>query len=306
MNKMKNIDLNNKKDLLKLKESFSKTLDKRVEQIELNEKIESVNNANFGSLKQLFESITHDLFNTKEGRGIIKEFVGIIRNNLSLKESYQLYKQIKNLPQNINEATLLNLFETVTKNIDAKKLINGEKKIREIVKEGIKLSSLNANDLDNILNENKDLNESYEFLISKPKNSKNIVETYNSIKVVSKYINENTIDKKVNESVNINKTNKEIFTELNNLLREGVEDWERDVIMDITLGTISGKEKEIIFEEYKNKCVLTINEMCDDCDLHNKANLELMKEQIKNKKFKEETFNDDMFKLSELNYTIKN
>ena len=46
--------------------------------------------------------------------------------------------------------------------------------------------------------------------------------------------------------------------------------------------------------------------MCDDCDLHNRANLELMKEQIKNKKFKEETFNDDMFKLSELNYTIKN
>lgn len=303
---MKNIDLNNIKDLLKLKESFSNTLNKRIEKLELNEKLSNIDTANFGSLKQIFESISHDLFNTKEGRALIKEFVTVIRKNVSLKEAYQLYKQLSKLPKTVDNSSLITLLENVVKNIDIKKFNIGEKKIRSVIKEGVKLSSLTANDIDNILLKNKELNESYEFIITNPINSKNIAKTYDSVNNICKIINERTDTIVEKQPLNVvNKSTKEICEDLNTLMREGVEEWERNVIMDITLGTISGKDKQTLFEEYKKTCISSINELINNSNLSDKANLELMKEQINNKKYKETTFNDDMFKLSELNHTIK-
>ena len=75
---------------------------------------------------------------------------------------------------------------------------------------------------------------------------------------------------------------------------------------DITLNDMLEKPKYVLFEEYKNKCITTIDSCMSHCDLKEKATFELMKEQIKSKTYKKESFNDDILKLSELNYTIKN
>lgn len=302
---MKNINLDKSEDLTKLKESFNKTIDKHIAKIELNEKINQLNDCTFGGLKLLFENVLSDLFESNDGKKILKNFIKTIKENKSLKEAYLLYEQINKIPKNFNDTTLLYLFESASENVNVKEFISGKNKLCNIVKEGIKHSSLNANDINNILNIKKDLNESYDYLLTTPRKSKNIVESYESIKVISNYINENTInDKKVvNEN---NKSQKELCKDLNNLLKEDLNEWEKDVIIDITLNDMLEKPKHVLFEEYKNKCITTIDSCMSHCDLKEKATFELMKEQIKSKTYKKESFNDDILKLSELNYTIKN
>lgn len=301
----KDIKIDTVENLLKLKESFNKTFDKNIEIVKLNEKISSIDDLTFGQIKQFLDCLSTELFDTDKGKSVIKKYVKIIRENKSLKEAHQLYCQINKIPQGINDSSLLSLFEKVLSKIDKKQYKDGKRKLSNLIKEGILLTSISSEDFDKVLNENKTLNESFEYLFTHNIKAKNIVEGYNNIKTISQFINEN----KLNESNSIEKTTlekDEAYSGINNILSESEEEWEKETMIDVALSMLSGKENKELFEEYKRKCISTIDEISNGANISEKSQMELMKEQISKKVYNPNTFNDDILKFSELNYTIKN
>jgi hypothetical protein len=296
---------NNTEDLLKLKESINKSFDKKIKEIELTEKVTSLNDENFGTIKSLFEHITQDLFNDKNGKMIMKAFLNEVRSNKSLKEAYSLYGQLKKLPNTINENSLLTLFEGVSKNIDSKEFKVGKTKLITTLKKGLMESNITTKEIDEVLNENKAFNESFDYLLENKRCSKNMVDTYNSINKIGEYIKEN-VDLNGKQDTPEIKNAKEVCEDVNELLKGDMEEWEKKVIIDNIMSTVSGKNNKDVFEEYKQKCIEAIDDACEDCEIEDKASFSSMKAQVEKKTYNEETYNDDIFKLAELINTIKN
>jgi hypothetical protein len=80
------------------------------------------------------------------------------------------------------------------------------------------------------------------------------------------------------------------------------------VIEKIVLCNISNGNKETLFEEYKSKCIGLIEETLGDEDitLETKSRLSTMKGQLSEKMYKEETANEDILKLANLENTLLN
>ena len=299
---MKNIDLNKSKDLIALKEGLSKSLDKQIRITQLNEYFDSIDSLNIGTLKTLFESVIGNM-SGKNSIKLLKEYVKTIKRNKSLKTAYQLYETVKNNPSSVDTSSILIILENSFDNIEAKSVVDGEKKLLNVLKENISDCEMSVETLEEVLNRDKEINEAIDFLIKNKRSPKTLFESSKSLKVISDFINENKVEEK--QTLN-NITQKEYIDNLNKILSESEYDWEKNAIYDISMTILADRSKEKLFEEYKTKCISAINEIECNESIEDMSKFSLMKEQITNKIFNEETFNDDIFKLSELNETLRN
>ena len=78
---MSKLNLNTKDGLKRLMNEMNSVLEKRIKTVELNESIDNVDNISFLECKQIFESISDKLYETKEGQKIIaNNLLPILKN----------------------------------------------------------------------------------------------------------------------------------------------------------------------------------------------------------------------------------
>lgn len=300
---MKKTVLNTAEELRFFQEKLNKKINEHIEKVNLEEKINDIKNLPFSKLKTLFENISPNLFNTKEGKNVIKKYLKTIKENKELKAIYTFNEVLKE-DNTSNDPTAYLMVATSLSSTDKKALNEGMKKLANIVSEGLRLSNISVNDLNEILEEKNELSEAIDYFATHKQTIKNLNEWANKVKVINDYIK----GKEINNSTISETTNskKEILKSLEeNINQEGMSDWEKNVVSDITLLNLSKGNKSDLFEEYKTKCINSINEsMKKDIDVETKSKLSLMEEQIKGKKYNEETFINDLLKLSELNSII--
>lgn len=297
----KQIKLDTSKQLLNLKESFSKIIDKEISKKKLQERFSSIDCLNIGQIKQLFESISVDLYNSEKGKTIIKDYVKTIKENKSLKDCYTLYENLNKFTTETNNAVIIPLLENISNSINVEKLCQGEKYLTKILKEGCLSVCFDVDKFNDTINKNSDLNESFDKLIKGNTNSKSLLERSEAFSKVINYINEN---KSVSKGGVETKTKNEFLEGVEDILKENLEPWEKDVIRDVSLNKISGKDNQVLFEEYKQKCIDTIDGLIKSDNIEEYNRFSLMKEQISGKQYDSEKFNDDIFMLSELHYTL--
>ena len=110
----------------------------------------------------------------------------------------------------------------------------------------------------------------------------------------------------VNESIVDNRKASELVNDLSNIT-DGLEEWQKRVVNDISKYILENKTKEDLFNDYKEECINTINESInntEDGNFETVSQLKGMVSQLSEKKYNKETVNEDLFMLSELRQTL--
>ena len=163
---------------------------------------------------------------------------------------------------------------------------------------------MSSSDLENIINESKnDVNSSIEYLLSVKRTASNVNDRVKSMKLLEGKVNDANI---VNESIVDNRKASELVNDLSNIT-DGLEEWQKRVVNDISKYILENKTKEDLFNDYKEECINTINESInntEDGNFETVSQLKGMVSQLSEKKYNKETVNEDLFMLSELRQTL--
>ena len=307
---MSKLNLNTKDGLKRLMNEMNSILEKRIKTAELNESIDNVDNISFLECKQIFESISDKLYETKEGQKIIANYIRTIKNNATLRALYTLSENIKTLNKGekkfiSNPSMFVTESINMVRELDQKKLQEGINRLRSEIKKAIKEAKITSIDVDNAVLENKQLNESLNYVFMNKKNVANLLEYTNKMNDVVSFVCENSTNEFKGDP--ILEENKKL-SDLKNLFSNDLELWENKVISKLTLYNLSGNDKKPLFEEYKDSCLKLIDEALEDSDitLETKSHLSTMKKQLSDKTFLTESATEDILKLANLENTLKN
>lgn len=291
--------LKNSENLSKLKEEFNLAFEQQIENAKISELMENLYNYPLGSLRNLFESISSNVYDTKGGKKLISEYINAIKGNKSLRTAYSIYEAVKK-PKYVTDVKLyLSESFNMSEGIDKAELNAGKKSLVSVIAEAVKESGLKYDEVCAILNEDKDVNDTIMYMLSTKKTVKNLNERTNRIDSISKWVSARVPNRDIDESV----SNKELVDGIGNLFENnGLEHWENETIKDLTLSILSGDDGSKIFETYKNDCINILSEQIDseNISVEEKSRLVSMKEGLVQKEFSKDTLAEDLLKLSKL------
>lgn len=299
---MKDFDLGKIDNLLKFKESLSDVIDKKINSIRLNESVSSIDKMPFLAVTNIFEEVSDKLYETKKGKTLIKNFVKTIKENKDLKNVYKLYSTLKRSTGLENPSLFLQESISLSKPNDTVKYEESLEKLRGIVKECVTEANVTSDVVNGLINGYKgSLNESIDYIMNNDKSFKNLNEYVGAMGNIIGHLSTEKCERK---TIDESKTVNDLVNELDHIIGEGMEPWESRVVKDIAMLQITGKDKKELFEEYKEKCISTIDEGIENLDTEKASRLNEMKTRLNAKEYNEETVNEDLLKLSELCETL--
>lgn len=301
---MKNTTFKTIGDFQRLKESLNDVIDKRITKMKLEECINSFNSLSFACLNEIFKNTVDKLYETKEGKRLIKKYVKTIKESNDLKKVYSIYN-IVNSPNKINDGTLF-IKESISliKEIDKKNYGDSLSSISDIVKECAVSANLDNEEIEKIKDKyHGSISESLDYVLFNKMGMNNIVEYTNGLSRITNFINENKKHK--NDLMVEGKSICELIGDFDKLFTNDIEIWESTAIKDISLAELSGKDKKGVFEEYKSECLSIIEENLNEKDAENSSRFQGMKEKLLKKEFNSDTIVEDILMLSELKHVLK-
>ena len=303
---MRQLDLNKVTNLSQLREEFDKAINRKIEQIELTEAIENIPNLSLSELISLFESMSCNLMNKKDGRKVIKEYITFLRESSAIKNVLKLDNFVKTNSISSNADILLNEAINCCRIADKKTYDIERGKLSEIIVKSIKNENISKAQIDEAIAAKNATLDSIIFLTLNKKSLKNLNEYVENFNIVSSLLSENKKSTMEVETSSIDDVNEVgLMDELNSSINELSETWEKNLAKDLVLSSLSGNKKSEIFEEYKQDCLEIIDEIIKkDIDTITKSNVNSMMEGLKNKNYSEDTFITDILNLAELKETL--
>ena len=294
---------NNINELERIREAFNSVVDKEQELNRIHSLNESVEELTIPELKQVYESISDKLYATDCGKKLLSKYIKLVAENKTVRTEYAIVNGIY-APMDVMDAPmyLSELFDIHGKR---DKEYNEKKgQVVDLLKECIDTVNMSSSDLENIINESKnDVNRSIEYLLSVKRTASNVNDRVKSMKLLEGKVNDSNI---VNESIVDSRTASELINDLSNIT-DGLEEWQKRVVNDISKYILENKTKEDLFNDYKAECINTINESInntEDGNFETVSQLKGMVSQLSEKKYNKETVNEDLFMLSELRQTL--
>lgn len=297
---MKKNIIKDSNDLIKLKESFNKAFDNQIRERKLQEKVSNLDALSFGEVKALFEGVSDKLFDNH--KDCVAKYIKTIKENKDLKTLYVLFENALK-PSRVDDVNqLVSSMVAISESLDKKSLNDGLKKLHTILKESVLNASVTSEEVDSILNENKEINDSLSYILTNKKTAKNLFEHTNKTSSVVKYISENMTDETViSEDV---KSSNELINDLNEAISCGTK-WETDAIRDLTLCYLSESSSEELFNNYKNECLSLLEEKISDADtLEEGVRFSSMKESLSKKQYDKDKLKESILTLAELKHTL--
>ena len=301
---MKNTTFKTIGDFQRLKESLNDVIDKKITKMKLEECINSFNSLSFACLNEIFKNTVDKLYETKEGKRLIKKYVKTIKESNDLKKVYSIYN-IVNSPNKIDDGTLfIKESMSLIKEIDKKNYNDSLSSISDIVKECVVSTNLDIETIEKLKSKYYgSINESLDYVLFNKMGINNVVEYTNDLSRITNFINENK--KHENDLMVEGKSICELIGDFDKLFTNDIEIWESTAIKDISLAELSGKDKKDIFEEYKSECLSIIEENLNEKDAENSSRFQGMKEKLMKKEFNSDTIVEDILMLSELKHVLK-
>lgn len=295
---MEELNMKDISDLKRLKEALDHAIDRRIENLRMDECIESVKAMPFGKLKNIFENISGRLFETAEGKKAIKEYVTAIKCSKPLTCFHGVFESVcKGVTANasIHAREAVNMLENAGRP-DAKSM----KSLREAVCSGIRAAGLTSAEFGEICGR-------YDESVMKAIDSLTEIKGRDLTKRVA-VLNEiaDFLEKNGTADVHESGEGEDVSIEqLSEILSGQYDGWEKDALTEISVGIMAGKSKKDVFEESREKCIGMLREAIEEADDESeKARLNEMAERLEKKEYCEETANDDIFRLSELKSMI--
>lgn len=301
---MKNTTFKTIGDFQRLKESLNDVIDKRITKMKLEECINSFDALSFSCLNEIFKNTVDKLYETKEGKRLIKKYVKTIKESNDLKKVYSIYNIVNSLNK-IDDGTLfIKESMSLIKEIDKKNYSDSLSSISDIVKECVVSANLDIETIEKLKSKYYgSINESLDYVLFNKMGINNVVEYTNDLSRITNFINENK--KHENDLMVEGKSICELIGDFDKLFTNDIEIWESTAIKDISLAELSGKDKKDIFEEYKSECLSIIEENLNEKDAENSSRFQGMKEKLMKKEFNSDTIVEDILMLSELKHVLK-
>ena len=294
---------NNISELERIREAFNSVVDKKQELNRIYSLKESVEELSIPELKQVYESISDKLYATDGGKKLLSKYIKLVTENKTMQTEYVIVNGIYS-PMDVMDTPMyiVELFDIHGKRDKEYKVKKGQ--VVDLLKECIDMVNMSSYDLENIINESKnDVNSSIEYLLSVKRTASNVNDRVKSMKLLEGKVNDANI---VNESIVDNRKASELVNDLSNIT-DGLEEWQKRVVNDISKYILENKTKEDLFNDYKEECINTINESInntEDGNFETVSQLKGMVSQLSEKKYNKETVNEDLFMLSELRQTL--
>ena len=294
---------NNISELERIRKAFNSVVDKEQELNRIHSLKESVEELSIPELKQVYESISDKLYATDGGKKLLSKYIKLVTENKTMQTEYVIVNGIYS-PMDVMDTPMYitELFAIHGKRDKEYKAKKGQ--VVDLLKECIDTVNISSSDLENIINESKnDVNSSIEYLLSIKRAASNVNDRVKSMKLLEGKVNDANI---VNESIVDNRKASELINDLSNVT-DGLEEWQKRVVNDISKYILENKTKEDLFNDYKTECINTINESInntEDGNFDTVSQLKGMVSQLSEKKYNKETVNEDLFMLSELRQTL--
>lgn len=296
---MKTIDLVSSSGLIKFREELVKIFEGRIAKAKLNEELSSLKDLSLGGIKNVFEGITDKLYESKEGKKLIGQYVKTIQENKALSDVYSTYEIVYSSPNVTNPQMFLNEAISMAKGISKKDYQEGKNKLSEVVSKCVKLSNSDASYVYECAHNNDKINEAVEYLLLNKKVYSNLPEYVNKFDVVCEAL-KNGMKPVIDETSN----HKELVAKLNEEI-SGLNEWETKAIQEISLALLSESDLSTIFDKYKNVCLESIDGQLNATTSKEEAShFESMKSQLMEKKYTKDSAYEDIFTLAELAQTL--
>lgn len=297
---MKNIinTFKTRKEVEDYRAEINEMCDKRSEFISLCEQANALSEKSFGYIKEAFENISPMLFETSEGKKLIKKYTKVVREHKNLYSLHSIYENIRKAGKDMDVDFFVNNIANAEWGVNSSTLKEDTKKLGRILSEAYIHLGKEAETM--LPKENKTLSSAVEYIAENKKTNKNIAEYSNAVKVIRENVEKNETVKNIFETVNLDELAEKLIKEFNVKYSDKLSVDEVNILKEIS----GSQDRESVFNKYKEACTNKITEAKNAFDAKgDKASsdrLSVVLEQISGKSFALETIGTDICSLIEL------
>lgn len=233
---------------------------------------------NFGIIYNVFEQNIENLWDTKEGKKIIKECYNLIKSNKVLNEQFKIYDMFEKA-QNVDDVKdFVNEASNIVKTLDKKIVMENNEKLIKFIRDK------KLDEYVDIPEETENLYEAIEYIVLNKKTYDNVNDFVKAQNVITEHITKNQknniVENKITSAEFENKI-EEIENEINEKINQ-----EEKTLLDGFLTDRKPNKKEV-FENYKKKTLRKIKEMIENSEDSDKAQWDKIYENVSSKNFSE-------------------
>ncbi len=280
------------------RKEMNEACDKRSERIKMLNKGIELSESSFGYIKECFENLAPALFESKEGRNIIKKYSETIKENKTLNTLHTIYENIRKTGKDSDVDFLINNIVSENINLNEKEVNESSKKLGLILSEAYLYLGEKANGL--LTKGNAELDKAVRFISENKKSIKNISDFSSAVKVIREEIEKHeNISNRFKEK-NLDEIATELMREFNEKYNDKLSDEEKKVVKELSEST----DKEVVFNKYKEICINKVNEAKSNFEKEGNTEsvnkLTSISEQINKKVFTENTVENDICNFIEI------
>lgn len=259
----------------------------------------------FGYIKECFENISPELFNTSNGKKIIKEYTDLIKNNKNLSALHAIYENLRKADKNADVEFLINTITTTNWGIDSNSLNEDTYKLGRVLAEGVIYLGTECSSL--LPEENKTYSDAVEYIVENNINKKNIVDYSNAIKIIKEHISKRENPTKIElKSVNLDTLAESLINKFNETYTEKLSETEFLTLKELC----ESKNREDVFNKYKHSCIESLNSVMNTYATNNNteavSKIQNLIEQVSKKEYSLDTITTDITKFIEITDIFEN
>ena len=233
---------------------------------------------NFGIIYNVFEQNIENLWDTKDGKKIVKECYNLIKSNKVLNEQFKIYDMFEKA-QNVEDVKdFVNEASNIIKTFDKKLVMENNEKLIKFIRDK------KLDEYVDIPEETENLYEAIEYIVLNKKTYDNVNDFVKAQNVITEHIiknqKNNIVENKLT-SVEFEDKIEEAEKEINENINQ-----EEKTLLDRFLTTKNQNKKEV-FENYKRKTLKKIKEMIESSEDSDKSQWNKIYENVSSKNFSE-------------------
>lgn len=247
----------------------------------------------FGVIYKVIEENTVNMFKKKGENKKLAEIVKYIKENKTLMNEMNTLKALM-YPENVKDAeNYVNEALSIIPSLDKKEVFEENEKLIS------KMRELGINEMIDIKDDDMELFEAVDYLMSNRKSFSNLNEYVDKKKVVVEHVR-NVCE---NESKKADKKIDEVYDSLKKSISEkyeGLNDDEKALMEKVN----ETDDKEGLFEETKKEALKMLQERYNSCTTENKEKIDGIISLINERKFNESTICADVAEMIEIRNTL--
>lgn len=269
--------------------------DERVKYINTLIKGSDLSKKSFGYIKECFETLSPKLFETKEGKKIIKNYIDFVKSNKNISSLHAIYENIRKSNKNTDVDFLIESITNQDWGINKNTLASDVESFGKILAEAYIYL---GNEVDEMLPQEKEEFSNAVYYIAENKPSKkNLYEYSTAVKIIKENISKVESNEKLFESGNLDGIVEKMLNEFNEKYSSELTDEEKTALKELSLS----ENREEVFNKYKDSCRNKIEEarniFVSNGDKSSSDRLSRVLEQINTKTYCKETVGDDVCNL---------